>query len=190
MKIPTPAAIAAAFDAMGYPMPLGVHVVLLRNARGKVDAFDDMLLVMRGGDELLHACRCTTDPGKGPRQNPKNPKGCAVWAPGQVVDGLGFGKHHGDYECLVPVKPILVDRYDSLTDATPTRSTSSTTQIHRASAVRESTVVGAWSEGCTVVANPAEFDLPSAPTSAGTLMGLCRASGQKRFTPTLLEWRG
>lgn len=180
MRIPTPAAIAAAFDTMGYPMPLGVHVVLLRNKNGKVDDFDDMLLVMRGGDELLHTCRCTTDPGKGPRQNPKNPKGCAVWAPGQVVDGLGFGRHRGEYECLVPVKPIPVDRYDSLTDLTPTRSTSNTTQIHRASPTRESSVVGNWSEGCIVIANPADFE---------TVMALCHTSGQQRFTITLVEWR-
>lgn len=180
MRIPTPSQLAAALSAQAIPLPPGLHIVALRNTPGTIDAFDDMLLVMHGSKVIAHACRCTTDPGKGPRQNPKNPKGCAVWAPGQVVDGLGFGRHRGEYECLVPVKPIPVDRYDSLTDLTPTRSTSNTTQIHRASPTRESSVVGNWSEGCIVIANPADFE---------TVMALCHTSGQQRFTITLLEWR-
>lgn len=179
MKIPTAAQITSEMAKHGYVVPLGTHIVALRNRHGTIDAFDDMLLVMRGADVIAHACRCTTDPGKGPRMDPKNPKGCAVWAPGQVIDGLGFGLHHGDYECLVPVKPIPVDRYDSLVDATPTRDTSSTTQIHRASATHESTVVGAYSEGCIVIANPGDF---------AVVMKIAHDSGQKRFTPTLLEW--
>lgn len=179
MKIPTLRQVLTAFAALGVPCPRGVHLVALRNAKGKLDAFDDMLLVLDGAREPSFACRCTTDPGKGPRQNPKNPRGCAVWAPGQVPGGLGLGKHHGDYECLVPVVPIPVDRYDGLDDTTPTRSTSTSTQIHRASAEHESTVVGAWSEGCIVVANPSDF---------ARVMELVKASGQSTFTVTLLEW--
>jgi hypothetical protein len=178
MQIPSFAALAAGMATRGLPLPSGLHVVLLRNQAGVVDAFDDMLLLVEWA-AVKFACRCTTDPGKGPRMDPKNPAGCAVWAAGQVVDGLGFGKHHGDYECLVPVKPIPVLRYDSLEDTTGTPSTSTTTQIHRASATHESTVVGAWSEGCTVVANPADF---------AELMRLTKASGQRRFTVTLMEW--
>lgn len=180
MKIPTVPQLRAAFSANKYPWPTGLHIVLLRNKNGKVDAFDDMLCAVNG-DTLVAAMRCTTDPGKGPRMDPKNPAGCAVWAPGQVPDGLGWGKHHGDYVCLVPVKPIPVDRYDSLGDTTPTRSTSMTTQIHRASADHESTVVGAWSEGCIVVANPADFAI---------LLASAQKTGQTRFTPTLMVWDG
>jgi hypothetical protein len=180
MRIPSVAQLRTAFTAEGLAWPTGFHIVLLRNKNGKVDAFDDMLCAVNG-DTLVAAMRCTTDPGKGPRTNPKNPKGCAVWAPGQVVDGLGWGKHHGDYVCFVPVKPIPVDRYDSLGDTTPTRSTSLSTQVHRASATHESTVVGAYSEGCVVVANPGDFDV---------LVAAARKTGQTRFTPTLIEWAG
>jgi hypothetical protein len=179
MMIPTPSQLQDALHVAGLPTPTGRHIVALRKRGGAVDAFDDMLLVVDGATSIALACRCTTDPGKGPRQDPKNPAGCAVWAPGQVVDGLTFGLHHGTYGCLVPCKPIPVDRYDSLTDTTPTRSTSTTTQIHRASATHESSIVGAWSEGCIVVANPADFL---------KLMDLAHGSGQKRFTVTLLEW--
>lgn len=179
MHIPTITELVAAMHAAGLGVPTNRHVVLLRRRDGKADAFDDMALIVDSNAAIVHAARCTTDPGKGPRMNPKNPQGCAVCAPGQVVDGLGWGRHHGEYECWVPVKPIPVDRYDSLGDTTPTRSTSMTTQIHRASATHESTVVGAYSEGCTVYANPADF---------AEALRLGKESGQARFTVSLLVW--
>jgi hypothetical protein len=177
VTIPTAAEIAIVLRQHGWTVPTGLHVVLCRNKHGAVDAFDDMAVWVRGDAEIVHAARCTTDPGKGPRMDPKNPAGCAVWAESQVPDGLGFGKHHGDYECWVPVKPIPVLRYDSLTDTTGTPSTSMTTQVHRASATHESGVVGAWSEGCAVYANPADF---------GVALRLAKASGQTRFTVSLV----
>ena len=178
VTIPTAPELAIVLRQHGWAVPAGLHVVLCRNRAGKVDAFDDMVCIVRGDAEIVHAARCTTDPGKGPRMDPKNSAGCAVWAVSQVADGLGFGKHHGAYECLVPVKPIPVLRYDSLTDTTGTPSTSMTTQVHRASADHESAVVGVWSEGCSVYANPGDF---------ATAMGLLRASGQGRFTVSLVE---
>lgn len=179
MNIPTPAQLTAAFAHHGHPMPLGVHLVLLRNRKGTLDAFDDMLCVMQGGEVLAHACRCTTDPGKPYRQKPMNADGCAVWAVGQVIDGLQFGKHKGEYPCLVPAKPIPVLRYTSVEDLTGDPGTSMTTQVHRASVSHESAVVGSWSAGCTVIANPRDFD---------TVMGFAHTSGQARFTVTLMEW--
>jgi len=138
-----------------------------------------MLCVVDGDSELVMACRCTTDPGREHRRRPMNKNGCAVWDESQVRDGLGFGKHKGQYECLVPVKPIPVLRYDSERDITGTPSTSWSTQVHRASAAKESTVVGLWSAGCIVVANPSDF---------AQLMAACRGSQQPTFTVTLMEW--
>ena len=179
MKVPTPADLVAAFSAHGYPVPVGLHVVALRKKGGTLDSFDDMILVVDGSRAVKHAARCTPDPGKVHREKPMNAAGCAVWAVGQVVDAMKFGKHHGEYDCLVPARPIPVLRYDSLTDTTGTPSTASTTNIHRASESRESSVVGAWSAGCIVYANPTDF---------GQAMDFARASGQTRFTVTLLEW--
>ena len=179
MKVPTPADLVAAFSAHGYPVPVGLHVVALRKKNGTTDIFDDMILIVSGSAAVKHAARCTTDPGKPYREKPMNADGCAVWAVGQVVDGLQFGKHHGDYPCLVPAKPIPVLRYDSLTDMTGTPGTSWSTQIHRASESKESSVVGKWSAGCIVYANPTDF---------GQAMDFARASKQTRFTVTLLEW--
>ncbi len=179
MKVPTLKQLLFAFGHEGHAFPRGVHLVVLRNARGTLDAFDDMLLVLDGAREPSFACRCTADPGRPSREHPKRRDGTAVWAPGQVQNGLGFGRHHGEYECLVPLVPIPVDRYDGIDDLTPTRSSSTATQVHRASADHESSVVGAWSEGCIVVANPADF---------ARVMELAKASGQTAFTVTLLAW--
>jgi hypothetical protein len=177
--VPTVAELAAALLHHGYGVPAGLHLVALRKRNGTTDAFDDMLCVVDGDKRLAVACRCTTDPGLAHRQKPMNAAGCAVWAVGQVVDGMGCGKHKGEYPCLVPVKPIPVLRYSSVADITGTPSTSRTTQIHRASSARESTAVGAWSAGCIVVANPDDF---------AKVMEACRASRQTRFTVTLLDW--
>ena len=177
MTIPTAGQVAAAFAAHGWPMPTGLHFVGLRAKGGFTDTFNDMALAMHGGI-VAFACRCTTDPGKEHREKPENKEGCAVWAISQVVDGLTFGYHKGEYRCLVPAKPIPVLRYDSLTDATGTPSTSRTTQWHRASPSHESNRVGLWSAGCTVIANPNDF---------ATLMAMADTSGQQRFTVSMLE---
>lgn len=187
MRIPTIDQIEAALTERGWTIhreTARLNLVVLRKTPGTIDAFDDMLVVVYtlGGGRKLWACRCTADPGKPSRERPKRRDGTAVWAVGQVVEGLVVGKHHGDYDCLVPAVPIPVLRYTSLDDTVGDPSTSTSTQIHRASAVKESTVVGPWSEGCIVVANPADF---------AYLMGLVRAqveTGRKRFTVSVLDW--
>ncbi len=152
---------------------------------GLIDVFDDMLVVVYSaadGTRRLWACRCTADPGRPSREHPTRRDGTAVWAVSQSLYGFSIGKHHGEYDCLVPNRPVHVRRYTSLSDPTGTPSTSTGTQIHRASATHESTVVGPWSEGCTVVANPVEFD---------ALMALARAQvarGYESFSVSLLDW--
>lgn len=178
MRVPTIDQLQDSFAAKPYPWPLATHVVVLRKAPGTLDAFDDMLLVCDSLNVLM-ACRCTADPGKPALENPRRKDGTAVILAGQHLDAFMFGKHHGDYDCLVPSRSIPVLRYTSPTDTVGDPSWSSSTQVHRANAAKESTVVGPWSEGCIVVANPNDF---------AKLMGYCRRSGQPRFTLTLLEW--
>lgn len=180
MRVPTLAELLAAFRGLGYPVPSGIHVVVLRRLPGTVDAFDDMLLLLDGSAKVELACRCTADPGKPSREHPRRRDGTAIIAAGQHLSVYTVGRHKGEYACLVPANPIPVLRYTSLDDTVGEPSVSSSTQIHRASASRESTVVGPWSEGCIVVANPNDF---------ATMMGHVARSGQVRFTLTILEWQ-
>lgn len=188
MKIPTVDALEAALSSRGWTIHREagrLNLVALRRTPGTLDAFDDMLCAVYTGSDgrrSLWACRCTTDPGRPSREHPKRRDGTAVVAVGQLVDGFAIGKHHGDYDCLVPAVPVPVLRYTSIDDPTGEPSTSSSTQIHRASATRESTVVGPWSEGCIVIANPVDF---------AALMGMAYAqvkAGHRRFTVAILEW--
>jgi len=180
MRIPPLSAILALYVARDWVLSGWLQFLLVRKMPGTVDSFDDMLIA-HTATELVLACRCTTDPGRPSREHPKRADGTAVWAAGQVIDGLTVGRHHDSYACLVPAVPIPVLRYTSLTDDTGEPSTSSSTQIHRASADHESSVVGAWSEGCIVVANPDDFDRLIG------LVNLASGKGQRRFSVSLTE---
>lgn len=187
MNIPTVAVLEQAFRIAGFTVHrerYRLNIVILRRMPGTMDAFDDMLVVFYNTAKgwRLFACRCTADPGKPSRAKPRRRDGTAVWAVSQLVDGFAIGRHHGEYDCLVPVVPVPVLRYTGLDDDTGTPSTSNATQIHRASATKESSVVGAWSEGCTVVANPEDF---AKLMDTATVQ---RQNGRARFTVSCLEW--
>lgn len=187
MRIPTVRQLEAALAERGWVVhnePYRLNITVLRRTPGTLDAFDDMLCAFwtdGASRRRLWACRCTADPGKPSRENPRRRDGTAVWAVCQVVDGMKLGKHKGDpnHDCLWPVAPIPVLRYTSVDDAEGTPSTSASVQIHRASAVRESTVVGPWSEGCIVIANP---------TDHKDFIRLCRSQSTPRYTVAVMEW--
>lgn len=190
MKIPTIAQLVTVLQAHGWVVhrePYRLNIVVLRRTPGTLDAFDDMIVVFHyaaDGRGYMHAARCTADPGKPSREHPRRADGTAVWAVGQVVDALALGLHRGDYACYVPVRPIPVLRFTSVADSKGEPSTSSSTQIHRASATHESTVVGAWSEGCVVYASPTDYDASIA------LARRAARAGWPLFTVSCLEWQG
>lgn len=191
MTIPTYDECVQMIKARGWVVhdePGRLNILILRRVPGRLNAFDDMLVIFghtAEGARVFFACRCTADPGKPSREKPRRRDGTAVWAIGQVLDGLMLGYHHpgtaGAYVCLVPAVPIPVLRFTSLEDQVGDPSTSTTTQIHRASATKDSEVVGTWSEGCVVVPNPDDY---------AEVIRLCqasKASGWKKFTVTCLE---
>lgn len=195
MRIPTPADLERAALAAGWTWhrePYRQNIVVLRKIPGTLDAFDDMFTMTyhdASGRALLWACRCTADPGKPSREHPKRRDGTAVLRVGQMIDGFRIGIKYGkpgtadDYRCWRPVRPVPVLRYTSIDDPTGTPSTSDTLLIHRASAVRESTIVGDWSEACCVIANPADYDHALA---LGDLQ--VTQTGRLTFTVGCLEW--
>ena len=173
MRIPTLTEILALYAAHGWSVDEDRrNLLVIRRSHDYPgadlsDDFDDMLIAFTPSKS--YRCRVTADPGRPSIEAPKRRDGTAVWAPGFQWRCLGLGKHHGGYACLVPVVPITVLRYTSPEDPTGERSTSSSTQIHRASATKESTVVGPWSEGCIVVANPADYSSLMSLLVAGLL---------------------
>lgn len=183
MRIPSLAEVLALFAArewVVHPAPR-VNILFLRKTPGALDAFDDMAFLWRG--EEIHAYRVTTDPGRPSREHPTRQDGTAVWAPGQVVEGLHVGLHKRTYPCLVPTVPIPVLRYTSLT-AKPTMGTSWSVQHHRANANRESTKVDNWSTGCVVAANPLDYSRAMGWFDSQV------AGGFPRFSVALVEWDG
>lgn len=153
--------VKAEMTRLGYVIftgPGNLNIVGARTIPGTLDAFDDWLFAWNDTETLV--ARCTMDPGKPSILNPRRQDGTAIIAPGQHRAAYTIGTHKGQYRCLVPCRPIPVFRdYDRDADIEYLdESYSSSVQIHRANPARESTVVGAWSEGCCVVADPDDFD--------------------------------
>lgn len=195
---PPPAEIvAAAMHAAKYRVfttPRSLNLILLRRVPGTVDLFDDILIGMTvsasTGKWAMRPWRVTADPGRPSIEHPTRRDGTAQVAAGQHLAAYVRGYHHpgtpGQYECLVPARPIPVVRYLSAADFAAGRgtpSTSSSTQIHHASATHESTTVGPWSEGCIVHAAHETLD---------EMLWLChdqeRAGLGPTFSITVLPW--
>lgn len=163
MLLPSQENVRGVLREKGFPIfkgPLNPTLFGLRAVPGKLDAFDDAVGVLYDdvhGEERMFIAPATLDPGKPSITNPKRPDGTAQIAEGHQRGIFTFGMHHPGtldaYECLVPCKPVQVMRYKNAADFAAGRgtpSTSMTTQIHGASNVKVSTVVGPWSEGCGV----------------------------------------
>lgn len=173
MQIPSFSDVVRAMEARSYEVFRGkrapdVNLVGLRAVPGTIDTFDDLLLTFwrdpaspEGEDRWLgSAWPCTLDPGKPSLEHPSRADGTADMAIGQVRHAFKRGWHHpgtaGAYPCLVPALPIPVNRYRTLADFLLGKgelSSSWSTQIHHANSVHPSTIVGAWSEGCCVLAD-------------------------------------
>lgn len=199
MKAPTVDQIIAAMLARSHAVfrrgkhAKNVNLVGLRAIPGTLDAFDDLTCLFWEEDDgtwTLEAYACTLDPGKPGLEHPTRSDGTAMMAAGQTRGAFKFGTHHpgtdGAYECLVPVSVIPVIRFHSVADfeaGNGTRSASNATQIHHANSQHPSTVVGAWSLGCDVIADPLEF---------AEFMEHCHDSEAEgngsTFTWTILDW--
>ena len=106
----------------------------------------------------------TTDPGTYYLNNPMNVDGTAILKEGQHKGAWKLGKHQGKYEALVQRKPVTVIRdFDRDSELDLDSGVEKTGMFginhHRANSKRESTVVGKWSAGCQVTADPHEYDV-------------------------------
>lgn len=187
----TPDAIIDALERKGHVVfrgqDLDLNLVGLRVSPGMPNAFDDRLCAIwrQDGAWTMRAWSATTEPGTYWLQNPENVRGTAVLVPGQYRQAFGFGKHKGQYRCLVQVQPVKVWR-DTDRDSTAEPGVIDEgffgIHIHRANSARPSLRVDRWSAGCQVLADPGDFR---------ELMALCDASAKTHgpvFSYTLMNW--
>jgi hypothetical protein len=161
-----------------------LNIVGVRNSdTGKVvtNAFDDKITVSKkeGGAWKFYEWDNTTDPGTKGVKEYHNAAGVARLVPGQYIDSHALGLHQGKYEALKQQKPVKVYRdanRDMTYDETKIQEGVFGINIHRAGV--DSTYVENYSEGCQVFKRAQEFE---------AFMEICRNSGQKAFTYTLIE---
>jgi hypothetical protein len=165
---------------------LNINLIGIRGNKTDTDKFIDKFCVLYQIEEQwqLETFDCTTVPGIYYRENPINEKGTAIVVPGQHRSVWTFGKHQGKYDALVQNKPIKVyrdnDSNKSIDTAANIDSGFFGINCHRANSRTKSKLVGKWSAGCQVIANPSDFD---------RVMSLCRLGADKwgnTFTYTLL----
>ena len=177
--------IEKAVKAKGYKwFDNQLNIVGVRNsATGKAvtNAFDDHITVSRldNGVWKYYEWMATTDPGRKGVLEFHNPAGVARIVPGQYIDSHAIGLHQGKYEALKQQKPVKVYRdsnKDLVYDEGRIQEGVFGINIHKAGL--DSTLVENWSEGCTVFKKAQEFE---------AFMEVCRKSGQKAFTYTVIE---
>lgn len=198
MNRPEYGPIHAAMRAQGYrifdnPRGFDLNVVGVRAASSEPDRFDDWMTASWrdgvAGDWAFCAWPCTTDPGLFHLRRPAHAGGTAILQCGQYRASHVIARHRGQYEalCQKPGTTMPVHR-DRNRDGRIDRDTEAVhdgtgINIHRASPARASTVVGRWSAGCQVFADPTDF---------AVFMTLVRRSAAlygNSFTYTLLDER-
>lgn len=156
--------IAAKKGYKWFTAPYDLNVWGIRAKDFILDRIDDLICVayVDGfGNEKLFSFTATTDPGKYYMSNPMNTKGCAVLQPGQYLGSHRIGKHRGKYKALVQVKPMRFWRV-KMKNGQPDWANATTeiavigANIHRMLDLAIATLVGQWSAGCQVFANPWE----------------------------------
>lgn len=200
MQRPDRESIHAAMTARGHvifdnPKGFDLNIVAVRSAETRANRFDDWLTISyidaAHGDWAFYAFACTTDPGLSHLQNLSHPDGTAVLKEGQYRSSHMIRKHRGQYDAICQKPGYQLEVYrDRNGDGTIDRSADSVftnatgINIHRANRLRRSTQVDRWSAGCTVLADPTDFDL---------VMTLARRAKEiygNSFTYTLLHESG
>lgn len=169
--------------------PYNLNIVGIRTNNSKPNKFDDKLCVFwnYNGNWNSMVFQVTTDPGTYWLKNPSRVAGTAILKPGQYKGSHIIGKHKGKYTALVQkgAKVSVIRDYDKDEELDFNSDRVETgyfgINIHRSNSTRSSVNVDKWSAGCTVFANPHDFDL---------FMDLCKqgaANWGEKFTYTLIE---
>jgi len=184
--------IKGVFAQKGYKFFEGkynLNIVGIRGYLREAGSFDDLLLNIyqnADGDWVLDSFRITTDAGTYWLKNPMNEKGTALLVPNQYRGCYAIGKHKGQYEALVQVKPVSVYRDDNRDyimdyDASTIETGMFGINIHRSHPTMSSANNNKCSAGCQVFQDPIDYL---------NFMAIVHKSSQlygNKFTYTLLD---
>lgn len=162
------------------------HLVGIRSQESISDRFDDSMYVIWKNKIIGGPYWCTTNPGQYYLQNLLNPKGTAILvADKQYHNCFKLGLHKGK-DALIQCDNLLVYRDKDLDNLAEEAGEiidapeSCRIDIHGANTSITSIIVGKWSAGCQVIADPDDFR---------ELLSLCRSTAKGLFTYSLLkEW--
>jgi hypothetical protein len=172
-----------------YDKPYQLNIVGVRKDSTEPNKFDDLIYVFYKndkGDWEGKYFTATTDPGTYYLKNPLSNLGTAILKEGQYVDSYAIGKHKGQYDALVQVKPITVYRdYDrnAILDFNNGREEKGMFGVNIHKAGKDSKDVDTWSAGCQVFQKSDDFN---------TFMNLARKHRElngNKFTYTLIDER-
>lgn len=170
MLIPSRDIIISALQHKGYKYLndgklYHLNIVGIRSASPIPNTFDDLICVSYNdekGSQFIHM-DCTTKPGLFYLDHPDNKNGVAILCEGQYENLYTKGKHKGAYDCLVQCGTLKVYRdnkrngtfdYSHIFDA----PVGCGLEIHHAGNTFKSIQVDNWSAGCTVIADPKDFE--------------------------------
>lgn len=181
--------VIAAYTKMGYNLfedgDYNLNIFGIRNNDCVADTFNDLVGVLYkvDGEWQLHKYDATTDPGLYYREHPMNVDGTAILSPGQFKSAFKIGYHQGKYRALVQNTPLLLyrdaNRNDTFEYLGEPQWEMAGINLHRANAKMKSKLNQKWSAGCSVIADPNDFD---------DLMGLVDQAAERygsTFTYTL-----
>ncbi len=159
-------------------------IIGVRSAESVPNKFDDSMYTLAAHKKILGPHWCTTNPGNDYLLAPLNPKGAAILvADKQYVNCFKLGLHKGK-DALIQCGDLLVyrdndkDIYAEELGVPIVAKPECRIDIHQANEKWTSVIIGKWSAGCQVVANPIEY---------AQLLKSCRDTSKSFFTYTLLK---
>jgi len=167
------------FKVLGYKW-ISFQLIGIRAKDYAPNTFCDKFIFINSG--RVYRFDSTTRPGSYYLLHLLNPKGAAVLKPGQYLDSWTLGLHKNEYLAWVQTKPVTVFRDNNLNDSAEEVGFEDTglfgIDIHRSNQFSISKLVDKYSAGCQVFADPFQFN---------SFIDICKGSGLKSFSYTLLE---
>ena len=144
-------------------LPYNVNIIGVRNMDGRVNKFDDMILVIYRDSYkrwIVDSYQATTDPGLYWLKKPMKVAGTAILVPNQYRGAYKIDKHQGKYEALCQRGAEVTIWRDNDRDSQhdmkgELHSGWYGINIHKAG--KDSSLVNKWSAGCQVFKNASDF---------------------------------